>query len=393
MNRILQKIALSNQEQLTDLLIEANYAFAVWQMPNEAKSHFIISLKEPNRFSESLIDIGPGFIINPYHENHPIRPFHISADLVLDGENVRIDPRLNDSAIDLFQRKLRSKVNGGNTHAKRNNIANDQPNHLDFEGLVKSAIESIKSGHFEKVVLSRFREDLLAKNFSAWKFYKKIESSYQNAFCSMSYIPGNGLWIGATPELLASGNPNGFKTVALAGTKRLEMGQELSQIAWTQKEIEEQAFVSRYIINCFKKLRLREFHEHGPKTIKAGNLAHLKTEFEVKFNEVSFEGLLDQMLDLLHPTSAVCGMPIEKAKPWIAHHEKYDREFYAGFLGPVCYENATNLFVNLRCAKITNGRIRYYAGAGITEDSNPAKEFEETEMKIDVLRTLLKQQS
>ena len=99
------------------------------------------------------------------------------------------------------------------------------------------------------------------------------------------------------------------------------------------------------------------------------------------------------MLTLLHPTSAVCGMPIEQAKEWIAHAENYDRELYSGFLGPVNFENTTDLFVNLRCAKISEQQIRFYAGAGITEDSDPQKEYEETELKINVLRSILTNQS
>ena len=202
----------------------------------------------------------------------------------------------------------------------------------------------------------------------------------------MFYIPRKGLWIGATPELLISDSAKQFKTVSLAGTKALSANQKLSEIAWTQKEIEEQAFVSRYIINCFKKIRLREFHEHGPKTVQAGHLAHLKTEFVVDYKEVPSEGIADQMLTLLHPTSAVCGMPIEKAKPWLQEEEEYDRSFYSGFLGPVNIGEETNLFVNLRCMRIDENSIRFYAGAGITEDSDPHKEFVETEMKMNVLR-------
>jgi len=257
---------------------------------------------------------------------------------------------------------------------------------------VEHAVAKIKEGLFEKVVLSRHADEPLAEDFSLWRNYELLCSSYPNAFCSLVYAPGKGIWLGASPELLISDNELRFKTVALAGTKRPEQNQQLTEIAWTQKEIEEQAFVSRYIINCFKKIRLREFHEHGPKTVKAANLVHLKTIFEVSYKEVSFESLADQMLELLHPTSAVCGMPIENAKPWIHDHENYDRELYSGFLGPVNFKSSTDLFVNLRCAKIDGSLIRYYAGAGITEDSDPQKEFEETEMKINVLRSILNQE-
>ena len=77
-----------------------------------------------------------------------------------------------------------------------------------------------------------------------------------------------------------------------------------------QKDIEEQALVERYVISCFKKIRLREYDEHGPKTMIAGNVLHLKTEFEVDMVATNFPQLGSVMLNLLHPTSAVCGMPL-----------------------------------------------------------------------------------
>ena len=151
---------------------------------------------------------------------------------------------------------------------------------------------------------------------------------------------------------------------------------------WSQKEIEEQALVSRYIVNCFKKIRVREYIENGPKTIQAGNLLHLKTEFTCDKNAINFPELGSVMLSLLHPTSAVCGMPKEAAVAQINKLEKHDRAFYSGFLGPVNYNDTTALFVNLRTMKIDQQHITLYAGCGITADSDPEKEWLETEMKI-----------
>ena len=74
----------------------------------------------------------------------------------------------------------------------------------------------------------------------------------------------------------------------------------------------------------------------------------------------------------------------------VADNEVYNREFYSGFLGPVNVENATNLFVNLRCMKIEANVGTLYAGAGITEDSNPTREYNETELKTQTLLRILK---
>ena len=383
MKELVQILSLQRPAELVDQLVSSGYSFAAWRMPNAKDHKFIISLKEtvPNEEIQ-ISELPAGFLLNAYNDNHPIKPYHISADIVIDKKEIQINPSVNAQAIDEFKERIKSTTARDNASATASFFPND------FVSLVQNAIHKIKEGVFEKVVLSRYKDEPKADNFSSWEFFTKISETYLNAFCSLSFIPGKGMWIGASPELLISDNQEQFKTVALAGTKRLEENQNLGEIAWTQKEIEEQALVSRYIINCFKKIRLREFHEHGPKTVQAGNLAHLKTEFVVDYNEVSFDGLSDQMVELLHPTSAVCGMPIESAKPWIEKEENYDREFYSGFLGPVNFDGSTDLFVNLRCMKITDSQIRFYAGAGLTEDSNPQKEFEETEMKMNVLKSL-----
>jgi isochorismate synthase len=203
------------------------------------------------------------------------------------------------------------------------------------------------------------------------------------------YGPEFGSWFGATPETLIKIDGGNFQTVSLAGTQQLSTDQSLNEVAWTQKEIEEQAMVSRYIINCFKKIRLREFTENGPKTARAANLAHLKTEYDVDMHAVNMPQLGSIMLNLLHPTSAVCGMPLQESLDFIKTHENYDRELYAGFLGPININQSSHIFVNLRCMKIMNRTGRFYAGAGITEDSNPDKELEETKMKMDTLKRII----
>ncbi len=376
---------LELDQELIEKLIEADYAFAVWKMPGQKEIQLIISLNGAQQLEDfSLIKCDIGFIVNSYEANHPVNPYFIPADILIKEQTYDVNPKVKDISIDTLIENLNQKL-----EVRKPNPQVISKGNNNFEIKVAQAIRKIKAGVFDKVVLSRFKDEKLPDGFSAWKFFEKICESYPNAFCNLYHIPDKGLWIGATPETLISDNPERFITVSLAGTKSLSENNDLSEIAWTQKEIEEQAFVSRYVINCFKKIRLREFHEHGPKTIQAGNLAHLKTEFKVDYDEVSFEGLADQMLELLHPTSAVCGMPIEQTKPWIKHIEDYDREFYAGFIGPVNFDNSTDIFVNLRCMKIFENVVRFYAGAGITEDSSPSKEFEETEMKMNVLKSLI----
>ncbi|MEJ0056113.1 MAG: chorismate-binding protein [Bacteroidota bacterium] len=83
----------------------------------------------------------------------------------------------------------------------------------------------------------------------------------------------------------------------------------------------------------------------------------------------NFPQLGSIMLKLLHPTSAVCGMPMEASLEFLKQNEGYDREFYSGYLGPVNIDHETSLYVNLRCMKLFANEASLYAGAGVMADS------------------------
>ncbi|MEJ7664473.1 MAG: chorismate-binding protein [Hymenobacter sp.] len=144
--------------------------------------------------------------------------------------------------------------------------------------------------------------------------------------------------------------------------------------------------MARYIVNCFKQVRLREYQETGPRTVAAGQLLHLRTDFEVNLRNVpAATSLGTDMLRLLHPTSAVCGMPKAAALDFLRRHEGYDRAYYSGFLGPVnvAAPGVSRLFVNLRCLQVRAEEAILYAGTGLTADSDPLREWQETGIETD----------
>ncbi len=263
-----------------------------------------------------------------------------------------------------------------------------------FKNAVTEAISAINRGELSKVVLSRTKTLKHSPDFQPFKAFQKLCAAYPSAFVSLVNLADREeMWLGATPETLVALDEGGtFRTAALAGTQSALADGEVipaHDIRWGQKEIQEQALVSRYIIECFKKIRLREYLESGPRTVRAGNLYHLRTDFAVNTQAVNFPELGTVMLKLLHPTSAVCGMPKEPAMQFIQVVEGYDRSFYSGYLGPVNVNHESALFVNLRTLRLANGEATFFAGAGITEDSDPQREWDETEMKCDTLLSVL----
>jgi isochorismate synthase len=260
----------------------------------------------------------------------------------------------------------------------------DKIRHLN---LVQKGIDSITNGDFSKVVLSR-KEIVAIDNFNILESFKKLLNQNENAFSYVWYHPKIGMWMGAFGEQLLKVEENNLSTMSLAGTQKIE---NLQDINWSAKEIDEQNIVTEYIIQTIElettKIELSEIQ-----TIYARNVAHLKTNISAALKP---DFSLKNIVNKLHPTPAVCGFPKDNAKKFILENENYDREFYAGFLGELnFYKNNScysNLFVNLRCMKISENYVTIYVGGGITKDSIPEQEWQETVNKSVAMKQILNQ--
>ncbi|NBA88759.1 isochorismate synthase [Emticicia sp. CRIBPO] len=392
-------IEVSVNKRLTDIsdiisgCIEKSYPFALWRKPNQSETFFLFSKTRTPVYKQiDFQELDSGFVMAPFSKSGA-GPLFIEGDFIsrLDGSDIVENW---DTVPDDLKDHLQQAGHSSETHLLLELSLETLENEKKvYQEKVSAAISAIQNAGVEKVVLSRKKHVGKISGNGFFEAFEKLDKAYPSAFISMTWLPWlNQLWLGATPETLVEQTPDGFfKTMALAGTQYAfdKDGQEIKPIdaLWTQKEIEEQALVSRYIINCLKKIRVREFKEEGPRTLKAGNLLHLSTLYSIDTKEISFPQLSSVMLELLHPTSAVCGMPKEASLDFIESHENYDREFYSGFLGPINIEGSSHLFVNLRTMKIEAGEVYCYAGGGITTHSDPEKEWKETELK---LQTILK---
>ena len=377
---------------LINYAVKNKHAVAIWRLPNDGVTRLILS-KNPRRLASGapFEDLEAGFLFAPF-EASADRIF-LSADLALSFSNGSLDQSsaddkdLSDKLFDNvdFSRTAVEKLHIGKP-LRENSLTTDH-----FLDLVNRAVSEIDRKAFEKVVLSRTKTIERSATFDVVNVFQRLCALYSNALITFVTLPNEGTWLGASPELLVSVQDKRiFRTTALAGTQAYSEGVNIKSVAWTQKDIEEQALVERYIISCFKKIRLREYDEHGPRTVVAGNLIHLKSDFTVDMKATNFPTLGSVMLQLLHPTSAVCGQPLDTALEFIRKNENYDRQFYSGYLGPVNFENRTDIFVNLRCLQVMPEKLILYAGAGITQDSIPEKEWDETELKFHTLLKVIK---
>lgn len=388
-------------QSLWEIALSEGFSIALWQLPKTNEKQLIIDLSgRASRMKVDLEEMPSGFVMSPFKGESLFIKSDLHYSFGADNQQV------NDSSVEqeVFEKQYLQyseeeikEVEPKHIHPDFDAVEKNfgQYNEMCFAEMVSNAITAIENGEVQKVVLSRTKNMTLPDTFEVIEAFQKLCVAYPNAFVSLVYLPEfQCFWLGATPETLVIMDKDGkFRTMSLAGTQSAvgASNENLSvgEIRWSHKEIEEQALVSRYIIECFKKIRLREYQESGPKTVQAGNLMHLRTDYVVDTQVLDFPQLGTVMLELLHPTSAVCGMPKASALRIIAEQELHDREFYSGFLGPVNIREESHLFVNLRTMKIVGKEATFYAGCGITEDSNPVKEWYETEMKIETLMSVV----
>ncbi len=316
-----------------------------------------------------------------------------------DREDAVLIPSDNSEVISL---SVVIPANAG-IHSSNEEVSSESKTH--HINLVQKGIDSIKSNHLKKVVLSR-QETVNLSEANPLKLFKLLLQTYPTAFVYCWYHPKVGLWLGATPETLLRVEGNLFETMALAGT---QLYNGTLDVIWQDKEKEEQQLVTDFVVSSLESsVGSQHINVSEVKTVKAGNLLHLQTKVKgtLNFKILNFK----QVLQALHPTPAICGIPKESAKQFILENENYNREFYTGFLGELnlqekktrnsnkrnvennayaSVKKVSNLFVNLRCMQIQDDDAIIYVGGGITKDSIPENEWIETVNKTNTMKKVL----
>ncbi len=359
----------SKLKKLIDICIAKEIAFVSFRLPDSQEVNTYIQHKTEKKTLNfgNLLANESGFVFAPFFEDEFNKKLLIEPDAII----------IND---DFDEALLIELANAKSEQTTANTNNNTTTTYEAYTQNVAHAIETIKAKKLEKVVISKTRVEALPKNFEASSFYFTLLENYSRAMVYL-FQHQQQCWIGASPEPLLLKNEHNYNTVSLAGTQAI---QHNNTVVWSEKEYDEQKIVSDFIVKQLQKLNVSNIEMCGPESFKAGNLMHLLTKF-------SFESTLpiDPFITALHPTPSIAGMEKEKAIAFIRQHEKHNRSYYSGYLGLLNINKKTSLYVNLRCMQLFNNYCVLYAGAGITANSDPDKEWHETENKLLTLKRFL----
>ena len=400
--------------------------FAIYRLPYANEATMITQTEgEPEEYlSCTELNGKSGFVIAPFHIT-PDQPI-----LLIQGETevVSLDRR---TEVDFLDRSTEE-------HNSLEPYAQQLPSSfysIDFANYHSQ----LKAGSFRKIVLARCADERLGEGIDPMDLFFRACELYPRMFISLVSTRKSGIWLTATPEILLEGTGNQWRTIALAGTMKLE-GDLLSfdsppyegasnfssppyegdlhkpgnapyegasnfssppyeggagvvgKISWSPKNLQEQRIVSTYIAECLEQFT-DDFREEGPRTVRAANLVHLRSDFTFTLPDNAHLG---NLLHALHPTPAVCGLPKREAFDFIIRNEHTPRRYYSGFMGPLNLSLTphpssliTSLFVSLRCMNIEGNHYHLFAGGGLLPDSTEQQEWLETEAKLETMRQVL----
>ena len=355
-------------------------AYAIYRLPHEDHATLIRQSAGDPVELRSLTELNgkQGFVVAPFEvkDDQPVVLIQGAPErVVLDNKDIR-DINFLDNKDRILDKKDR-----------RNIIISDKNKEAGYYRVDFANYHAqLEAEKFRKIVLARCAEEEMPAGVEPMDLFYRACARYPRLFIALVETPQSGCWLTATPEILLDGKGTDWRTIALAGTMKLEDDQldgEGETLTWSTKNIQEQRIVATYITECLEQFT-GDFREEGPRTVRAANLVHLRSDFTFKLDDQLHIG---DVLQALHPTPAVCGLPKREAFQFIVKNEHTPRRYYSGFMGPLGTDE-THLYVSLRCMNIDGATCHLYAGGGLLKDSIEEQEWQETEAKLETMRRL-----
>jgi isochorismate synthase len=259
-----------------------------------------------------------------------------------------------------------------------------------YEQAVARAVELIREGRMEKIVLAREVQVHAPRPYDLAAVFGVLREEFPSCFV-LCAGRGDSALIAASPELLLRREGQRVSTLALAASSRRSADPAVDahlgeQLLRDPSYREEHAIVARRIERTLRAHSVWVAAAPEPSLARIANIQHLATPIRAQLAE-PIEAL--ELAGLMHPTPAVGGEPLAAAAPLIPALEGLDRGWYLGPLGWTDAAGDGEFCVTLRCALLSGTVARCYAGGGIVRDSVPEKELAETEVKLQALLPLL----
>ncbi|GAA5174631.1 isochorismate synthase DhbC [Pseudonocardia eucalypti] len=264
----------------------------------------------------------------------------------------------------------------------------------EYLAAVRGALDLIGAGSLRKVVLARCVELVAESGVSVPAVLARLVRTDPGAhvFAVDVSEPGDHATrtlLGASPELLVSRRGDQVVANPLAGSEAraadpVEDRRRADRLAASGKDRREHEFVAAQVAEVLGRYCVGLRVPQEPSVIGTGSMWHLSSRISGRLADPEVSAL--ELAEALHPTPAVCGVPLAEARAAIGDLETVERGYYTGMVGWSAPGGDGEWAVTIRSAEVRDRALRLFAGAGVVDGSNPVTELAETSAK---LRTLL----
>lgn len=313
----------------------------------------------------------------------------VNRAVAVDGD---LDDCITKIHEDIEDLRLNTGWEKGNLPAPQpDNEINNVLSQEVWEDMISNAVGRIRKGDLEKVVLARVCRVKSVRQFELSRSLEMLENNYPGCFRFwLEFIPGHAFF-GAPPERLIKLHGLEFDTVALAGSIGTgETPKEDQQLATTLLNSIKDRHEHRLVVEDIKT-RLHQFASEvdipdRPNVFHLSNIQHLRTNISGTLK--NGYSILD-VVEGLHPTAALGGFPRKNALQLIKELENQDRGWYGAPIGWFDSNGDGEFVVAIRSGIVAGNEAWLYSGAGIVADSDPASEWEESQIKLKPMLTAL----
>jgi menaquinone-specific isochorismate synthase len=269
-----------------------------------------------------------------------------------------------------------------------------QPTPDQYAHNVALAVEILRAKEIDKVVLARAVLGSVTEVIDPAAIAHRLR--LREPLCAIYSIPtpDGRRYVGASPELLARRTGRFLQSHPLAGTIALPPNvapdDYQTWLLGSTKNLHEHSVPVNEIVNALSGAYDDVSADPNPSIVTLRTLAHLGTWINASCHEEKDAPDALEVLRLLHPTSAVGGVPRQSAYELIRRLEQHDRGHYAGPLGWIDANGDGEWWIGFRGVLLRGAEFEAWAGAGIVSESDPTAEREETKAKLaSVLSSVL----
>ncbi len=250
-----------------------------------------------------------------------------------------------------------------------------------YEGAVGRIIDYIRAGDIFQANLTQRFETILDKTDTAYDLYLRLRQISPAPFSSFFNF-GSGALASSSPERFLFCQNGRVETKPIKGTRPRGANQAddkrlAAELIASQKDRAENVM----IVDLLRNDLSRVCADH---TVVVEKLCALESFANVHHLVSTVHGTLrpgTSHLDLLSnafPGGSITGAPKLRAMEIIASLEPTTRGPYCGAIGYLGFDGTMDTSITIRTMVVADRRVTFQAGGGITAESDPSAEYEES---------------